>query len=395
MFIYVIIRSLCPINHTCSLLSVDISQFCLASLGGILDQYRYNAAKIKNLMSNGKLADLLDDDESDDNDSVTLQTQEGTDVGRVNGNNTSVTGVQFAKLVRRHWSEIPSLGSEKDDNESKTTAGGQNNDIRLSILVNSDITRAHASNFVCHGEQKIEQYCKMIDTCQNELILSSAQDQVTDGKKRISIPPGLRNLGATCYLNSQLQCLAQNLGFVHGLFTWRQVGSSNRMSQVLSHMQSILARMKYGPQSVICTNEFATALSLENDEMQDPNEVSLLFFLYPGLMITSYNGDAHFFTLLQFARLLFDRMQESFRKSSDYRLENLLPSIFRGTSAYVTKCHECNGHSERQETFMDLSIPIVNVEAKSAGDDVDVQRCLDAYLQPELLVEDNQYYCST
>jgi len=44
---------------------------------------------------------------------------------------------------------------------------------------------------------------------------------------------------------------------------------------------------------------------------------------------------------------------------------------------------------------MDLSIPIIDVEAKSAGDDVDVQRCLDAYLQPELLVGDNQYYCST
>jgi len=45
------------------------------------------------------------------NDSDTLQTQEGTDVGRVNENNTSVTGVQFAKLVRRHWAEIPALGS--------------------------------------------------------------------------------------------------------------------------------------------------------------------------------------------------------------------------------------------------------------------------------------------
>jgi hypothetical protein len=177
--------------------------------------------------------------------------------------------------------QLHALGSEKDDNDSKTAAG-QNIDIRRSILVDSDITKTHVSNFVCHGEQKVEQYCQMIDTCQNELILSSVQDTVTDGKKRISVPPGLRNLGATCYLNSQLQCLAQNLGFVHGLFTWRQVGAGNRMSQVLSHMQLILARMKYGPQSVICTNEFATALSLENDEMQDPNEVSLSCFLYPG-----------------------------------------------------------------------------------------------------------------
>ena len=245
-----------------------------------MDQYRYNAAKIKYLISNGKLADFLDDDESNDNDSLSLQTQEGVDVERVNGNNTSsVTDAQFAKLVRRHWSEIPALGSEKDDSESKTTAG-QNNDIRRSILVDSNKTRMHASNFACHGKQKVEQYCQMIDTCQNELIFSSAQDQITNEKKLISMPPGLRNLGSTCYLNNQLQCLAQNLGFVHGLFTWRQVGAGNRMSQVLMHMQSILARMKYGPQSVICTNEFATALSLEIDEMQDPNEVSLFSGLF-------------------------------------------------------------------------------------------------------------------
>lgn len=87
-------------------------------------------------------------------------------------------------------------------------------------------------------------------------------------------------------------------------------------------------------------------------------------------------------------------MQESFCKSSDYRLENLLPSIFRGTSAYVTKCYECNGISETKETFMDLSIPIIEVDDKSSGVDVDVQQCLDAYLEPELLVNDNQYFCS-
>lgn len=242
-----------------------------------MDQYRYNAAKIRYLLSIGKLSDLLDDDDdSGVDDSVTLQTQEGAGVGRPSDDNKPVTGAEFANLVRRHWSEIPSLGLEKDDSDSKKTAG-QNSDIRRSILVDCDKTREYASNFVCDREEDIERYCEMIHTCQNELILSPSNDPVSDGdgKTRISMPPGLRNLGATCYLNSQLQCLAQNLGFVHGLFTWRQLGAGNRMSQVLSHMQSILARMKYGPQIVICTNEFATALSLENDEMQDPNEVSL------------------------------------------------------------------------------------------------------------------------
>jgi hypothetical protein len=65
-----------------------------------------------------------------------------------------------------------------------------------------------------------------------------------------------------------------------GLFSWkkdRTGGASNaadeRMSRVLSNMRLILARIRYGPEKVIYTIDFASALGLENDEMQDPNEV--------------------------------------------------------------------------------------------------------------------------
>ena len=44
---------------------------------------------------------------------------------------------------------------------------------------------------------------------------------------------------------------------------------------------------------------------------------------------------------------------------------------------------------------MELSIPIVDIGAESSGDDVDIQQCLDAYLEPEYLVNENQYFCST
>ena len=257
----------------------------MTSLGGILDEYRYNAAKIRYLISNGHLSDLLDEDDDDDSDDcATLQTQDGIDVERLCNNDTTITGEKFGNLVRRHWSEIPSLGIDKDGSQSKKAAD-QNSEIRGSIHIDLANIRTHASNLVCNGEGDVEKYCAMMNSYQSQLILPTPEASTTEcgEKMQISVPPGLRNLGATCYLNSQLQCLAQNLGFVHGLFTWRQVGADNRMSKVLTQMQSILARMKYGPQRVICTNEFATALKLENDEMQDPNEVSLQQnILYPG-----------------------------------------------------------------------------------------------------------------
>ena len=272
-------------------------QFCLASLGGILDQYRYNVAKIRYLLASGSISDLLsDDDDNSDVDKWTLQTQES--MGECDNKSSSLcTSTDFANLLRRHWSEIPSLGIDNGDSEKKKTADERSNDIRRSISVESEKIRLHASNYVCDNEVDVDGYCEMIGTFQNELILASSNHESpatttssSDGNIQLSRPPGLRNLGATCYLNSQLQCLAQNLGFVHGLFTWTNVGAENsRMSKVLSNMQSILARMKYGPQSVICTNEFAAALSLENDEMQDPNEVSgnaLLFILSQWTLLT-------------------------------------------------------------------------------------------------------------
>jgi len=227
-------------------------QFCLASLGGILDQYRYNVAKIRYLLASGCNSDLLSDDNDDNSDAN--------------------------YLLRRHWSEIPSLGMDK----KKKTADGQGNKFRQSISVDSEKIRLHASTFVCDNEVEVDGYCKMIGAFQSELILAPSNHEspatATSSSERsiqLSLPPGLQNHGATCYLNSPLQCLAQNLGFVHGLFTWTNVGAENsRMSKVYSSLQSILASMKYDTDKVLDPVALVEALDLETDYQQDPNEVS-------------------------------------------------------------------------------------------------------------------------
>lgn len=193
-------------------------------------------------------------------------------------------------------------------------------------------------------------------------------------KIRISIPPGISNLGATCYMNTQLQCLVQNRAFVRGILSWSS-DKNDRMASIIKQFQQILAQSKAGSRSVITTVEFSNSLGLDHNEQQDPNE---------------------------FSRLFFDRLIDSFKNSSDVALKDLLPNLFRGVISYETTCLNCNSISRRQEQFMDLNLPIVSsIKGSGKGQKkleefllCDVQLCFNNYCSPERLVGDNQYHCS-
>jgi ubiquitin carboxyl-terminal hydrolase 48 len=220
---------------------------------------------------------------------------------------------------------------------------------------------------------------------------SNAASNSTSNRLSISIPPGIQNLGATCYLNTQLQCLAQNTAFLQGIFSWRQATSSDEhgsMNSVMSKLQYLLAQMVVGGDNKLSTLDFSNALGLEHDEQQDPNE---------------------------FARLLFQRMDESFNNCGDSNLSNLLQRLFHGVTTYETTCMTCQATSARQEGFMDLNLPIVQettntaktatktggggqisiLEALKGTKDTNVQFCLDQYTCAEMLDGDNQYHCSS
>jgi ubiquitin C-terminal hydrolase len=239
------------------------------------------------------------------------------------------------------------------------------------------------------SEESIEEYVNRLRQLHESMVFvnplmsnqQSRSNATVNQELFLSKPPGIENLGATCYLNTQLQCLAQNIVFVEGIVSWRPVtddSSNDRMSSVLSLFQDLFLRMTSGPLSVINTLEFSNALGLDHHEQQDPNE---------------------------FSRLLFDRIHDSFKgSSSNKNLGDLLPRLFQGVMVYETTCLECGTKSRRTEEFMDLNLPIVRPESKNSDQmkgfsstfpnvDTEVQYCLNQYCTAETLSGENQYLC--
>jgi len=259
-------------------------------------------------------------------------------------------------------------------------------------------------------EMTIDVYMQIMTEWHKSLIFVNPfiqEQNVPSDKITIALPPGIQNLGATCYLNTQLQCLAQIPVFLDGIFSWRPVNATHKMNGVMTKLQKLLAQLLVGGDCKYTSLDFSNALGIQHNEQQDPNE---------------------------FARLLFDRMEESFQQCSSTSsvagdghlngrddLGMLLQRIFHGTTTYETCCLKCGYSSKRSEGFMDLNLPIVHRQDSEEDEDennikskqhkkgpidkafakqkkkssggTDVQYCFDQYTKAEILDGDNQYFC--
>ncbi|KAI8906421.1 hypothetical protein EDD86DRAFT_210686 [Gorgonomyces haynaldii] len=160
---------------------------------------------------------------------------------------------------------------------------------------------------------------------------------------------GLKNYGATCYLNTLLQLWFHNLELRSSLL------QQSVSSPIAMELQRLFLRMQHynGPVEPL---GFVEILGLDPMIQQDA---------------------------LEFSKLLMSLLESVFEK--DPILSHVFQSQFQGKQAYVTECLVCGAKSENETLYYELEINLDKSKTLAEG--------IQTFLGTELLNGSNQYHC--
>jgi len=177
---------------------------------------------------------------------------------------------------------------------------------------------------------------------------------------------GLVNQAMTCYLNSLLQALFMTPEFRNALYNWQYDSNTNSMADkcIPYKLQRLFVNLQTSHKSAVETTELTRSFGWDSSEAWQQHDIQEL------------------------CRVMFDALEQEFK---DTKQGDLIDRLYQGKMIDYVKCLECGQEKSREDTFLDIPLPVRPFGSTVAYGSV--VEALRAFVQPETLEGANQYLC--
>lgn len=189
--------------------------------------------------------------------------------------------------------------------------------------------------------------------CRFTADVPTGANYVWDSKKHTSCI-GLRNQGATCYMNSILQSFYFTTGFRRAVYNMEK-GNEPSESNIVLAMQRVFYELQMSSEAVE-TNSLTRAFGWDKLDAFNQHDVQ------------------------EFCRVLLDNLETKMKGTSE---EKSIPNLFRGNMKSYIKCLDVDYESSRTESFYDVQLNVLGMDS--------LERAFEAYTTPETLDDENKY----
>lgn len=174
----------------------------------------------------------------------------------------------------------------------------------------------------------------------------------SDFSKRITGCVGIRNQGATCYMNSLLQVLFFITKFRTACYRIPTEMDDN--SSMPFALQKVFYNLEFSD-TAVCTKNLTKSFGWSNVDALVQHDIQ------------------------EMMRVLIDKIESRMKNTL---LEPILPSIFQGKFVSYVKCRDIEFSSQREEVFYDIQLSVANSD--------NLYESFRRYVSPEMMDDENK-----
>ena len=213
---------------------------------------------------------------------------------------------------------------------------------------------------------------------------------------------GLQNIGATCYMNATLQCLAHVETLTKNLLSKKsQIKSDRYKNQLANSFVEVLENMwENNSITYYAPYNFKNLISKMNplfEGVQANDSKDLVLFLLETLhneLNKVKNSNPQYEDDID--QYNFDKSFQSFAKYFEKNFQSVISDIFYGMYNSRMMCYNCKIITHNIQCYNLLIIPLeeVRIYKNRIQNYVTIRECFEYYQKPDYMVGQNQIYCN-